>query len=52
MLIALAARLGWGLDQKDVVSAFLNPPGEGEVYMELLEGLLKNHVASTVSGTR
>jgi hypothetical protein len=52
MLIALAARHGWELDQMDVVTAFLNPPVEGDVYMELPEGLREYHaVSSTGSGT-
>jgi hypothetical protein len=50
MLIALAARHGWELDQMDVVTAFLNSPVEGDVYMELPQGLLKYLAVSTASG--
>lgn len=39
MLLALAARFDWEIEQLDVVTAFLNPDVDGEVYMELPEGI-------------
>lgn len=32
MMIELAARNQWGIDQIDVVTAFLNPPIDEELY--------------------
>jgi hypothetical protein len=40
-MIAQTVGHGWELDQMDVVTAFLNSPVEGDVYMELPEGLLE-----------
>ena len=39
MLIAMTAIHGWELDHMDVVTAFLNPPVEGNIYIKLPEGL-------------
>jgi hypothetical protein len=39
MLLALAAMHDWELDQMDVVTAFLNPEIDGDVYMKLPEGI-------------
>jgi hypothetical protein len=39
IMIALAARHAWVLDQMDVITVILNPPIKGEVFMELPEGL-------------
>jgi hypothetical protein len=39
MLLALAARNDWEIEQMDVVTAFLNPDIDGEVYMELPDGI-------------
>lgn len=49
MLIALVAHYGWELDQMDVVTAFLNPPVESDVYMELPEGLPEYQACATAS---
>lgn len=38
MLLALAARNQWEIDQMDVVTAFLNPPINEEIFMTLPEG--------------
>ncbi len=38
-MMALAARHGWEVDQMDVVTAFLNPPVKGEIYMQVPEGV-------------
>ena len=38
-LIALCARFGWPLHHMDVVTAFLNPAVEGEIFMQLPDGL-------------
>jgi hypothetical protein len=50
MMIALAVCHGWELDQMDVVTAFLNPLIEGDVYMELPKGLLEYLAISTTAG--
>ena len=46
IMIALAAHYRWELDQMDVVTAFLNPPVESNVYMELPEGLHEYHTCT------
>lgn len=38
MLIALAARFDWEIEQLDVVTAFLNPDIDGDIYMEIPDG--------------
>jgi hypothetical protein len=50
MMIALGVCDGWELDQMDMVTVFLNPPVEGDVYMELPEGLLEYLAISTTTG--
>jgi hypothetical protein len=50
MMIALAVCHEWELDQMDVVTTFLNPPVEGDVYMELPEGLHDYIAISTTTG--
>jgi hypothetical protein len=52
MMIALTPRHGEGLDQMDIVTAFRNLPVEGDVYMELPEGLLEYRAVSMTSGPR
>jgi len=47
ILIALAAHYGWELDQIDVVTSFLNPPVDGNIYMDLPEGLPEYHACRT-----
>jgi hypothetical protein len=39
LLFALAAQYNWEIDQMDVITAFLNPVLQEEVYIELLEGI-------------
>ena len=39
MLIAITAIHGWELDYMDIVTVFLNPSVEGNIYMKLPEGL-------------
>lgn len=39
MLLALAAIHDWEIDQMDVVTAFLNPEVDGDVYMATTEGV-------------
>jgi hypothetical protein len=39
MLLALTAMHDWELDQMDVVTAFLNPEIDGDVYMKLPQGI-------------
>jgi len=39
ILIAMTAIHGWELDHMDVVTAFLNPPVQGNIYMKPPEGL-------------
>jgi len=39
MILALAALNGWEIDYMDVVTAFLNPPINDEIYMVLPEGI-------------
>jgi len=39
MILALAASNGWEIDHMDVVTAFLNPPVNDDIYMLLLEGI-------------
>jgi hypothetical protein len=50
MRIALAVCHEWELDQMDMVTAFLNLPVVGDVYIELLEGLLKYLSLSMTAG--
>jgi hypothetical protein len=38
ILLALAAKYDWEIEQMDVITAFLNPLLQEEVYMELPEG--------------
>jgi hypothetical protein len=49
MMIALAVCHGWELDQMDMVTAFLNLSGEGDVYIELPERLLEYLAISTTT---
>lgn len=39
MILALAAMNGWEIDHMDVVTAFLNPPINDDIYMLLPEGV-------------
>ena len=39
MLLALAAIHDWEIDQMDVVTAFLNPEVDGDVYMAMPDGI-------------
>jgi len=39
MLLALAAIHDWEIDQMDVVTAFLNPEVDGDVYMAMPDGV-------------
>ena len=39
LLFALAAQYDWEIDQMDVITAFLNPVLQEEVYMELPKGV-------------
>ena len=39
MMLALAATHNWEIDQMDVVTAFLNPKVDGDVYMALTQGI-------------
>jgi len=39
LLLALAARNNWLIDHMDVVTAFLNPPIDEDIYMEAPEGV-------------
>ena len=39
MILALAAVYDWEIDQMEVVTAFLNPKVDGDVYMALPQGL-------------
>ena len=39
MILALSASKGWEVDHMDVVTAFLNPPVNDEIYMSLPEGI-------------
>lgn len=39
MLLALSAQQDWNIEQLDVVTAFLNPAVDGDVYMEVPQGL-------------
>ena len=39
MILALAALNGWEIDHMDVVTAFLNPPIDDDIYMLLPEGI-------------
>jgi hypothetical protein len=47
ILFALAAQFDWEIDQLDVITAFLNPSLDEEVYMELPEGI---NIASASGG--
>lgn len=52
ILFALAAKHNWEIEQMDVVTAFLNPELQDEVYMELPEGysLPDGHTLPRTSG--
>jgi len=39
MMLALAAVHDWVIEQMDVVTAFLNPKVDGDVYMALTQGI-------------
>jgi len=39
MMLALAAVHDWEIEQMDVVTAFLNPKVDGDVYMALPQGI-------------
>ena len=39
LLLAMAAKNAWFIDHMDVVTAFLNPPVEEEIYMQAPEGI-------------
>jgi len=39
VLLAIAAIHDWAIDQMDVVTAFLNPEVDGDVYMAMPEGI-------------
>ena len=39
MLLALAAIHDWEIDQMDVVTTFLNPEVDGDVYMAMPDGV-------------
>jgi len=39
MILALSASKGWEVDHMDVVTAFLNPPVNDDIYMYLPEGI-------------
>jgi len=39
MLLALAAIHDWEIDQMDIVTAFLNPEVDGDVYMAMPDGV-------------
>ena len=39
MILALAATNGWEIDRMDVVTAFLNPPVNSNIYMCLPQGI-------------
>jgi len=39
MMLALGALNGWEIDHMDVVTAFLNPPVNGDIYMLMPEGI-------------
>lgn len=49
MMIALAASEGWSVDHMEVVTAFLNPEIDEEVYMEIPEGI--DWLKPSVNGT-
>jgi hypothetical protein len=53
MLIALSARFNWQVHHMDVVTAFLNPTIDGEVFMALPEGFewLQPDLAQTSQNT-
>ena len=54
MLFALAAKYDWEIEQMDVVTAFLNPQLQEEVFMELPEGypVPDSHIFPRTSGGR
>ena len=54
ILFALAAKYDWEIEQMDVITAFLNPILQEEVYMELPEGytLPESHTFPRTSGGR
>jgi len=54
ILFALAAKYNWEIEQMDIVTAFLNPLLQEEVYMELPEGytIPNGHTFPCVSGGR
>jgi len=39
MLLTLGAIHDWEIDQMDVITAFLNPEVDGDVYMAMLDGV-------------
>jgi len=39
MMLALAAVLDWEIEQMDVVTAFLNPKVDSDLYMALPQGI-------------
>jgi len=39
LLLTMAARNVWFIDHMDVVTAFLNPPVEEDIYMNVPEGI-------------
>ena len=52
ILLALAAKYNWEVEQMDVVTAFLNPLLQEEVYMELPEGYALTKDCPRTSGGR
>ena len=50
LLFALATHFNWEIDQMDVITAFLNPVLQEEVYMELPDGFQTSTDASASGG--